>query len=256
MLYRETNPEIKKYRDLTLVTLAEGYVLVIACDSSGGIGPKQLDSVKVPGYVLGRLITRVALMEVLSSGARPAVLVNNVCVEPDPGAREIVRGIKEELRLAGLNSDVAVTGSTEKNVATKQTGLGITVIGIANSHELKLGLTRPGDRVVCIGIPKVGNEVHMDDTSIATLEAVMALRACSQVHDIVPVGSQGIRREAEALAQSAGVELHLDAANGLCMEKSAGPVTCVVLSVEPDADFIESISSMVVQPVEVIGYVT
>ncbi|HHY18163.1 MAG TPA: alpha-ribazole-5-phosphate synthase, partial [Firmicutes bacterium] len=54
-----------KYRDLTLVSLTEDCVLVIACDSAGGIGPKELDSVKVPGYVLGRFTARVALMELL-----------------------------------------------------------------------------------------------------------------------------------------------------------------------------------------------
>ncbi len=135
--------------------------------------------------------------------------MSNLCVEPEPGAREITRGITEELILAGLDSSIAVTGSTEKNIPTRQTGL-ILAIGVARAGSLKLGLARPNDRLFCVGLPKVGNEVDLDDPEIATLRPVMALRACPEVHEIVPVGSQGIRREAEVLAQTAGMELYLD----------------------------------------------
>lgn len=245
----------KKHRDLTLVELAEDCVLVMACDSAGGIGPKELDAVKVSGYVLGRFTARVALMELLAAGAHPVVLVSNVCVESDPGGREITRGIMEELRAAGLDSDIAVTGSTEKNIPTRQTALGVTAIGLARSSDLKLGLTRPNDRVFCVGLPKVGNEVGLADPNIATLQAVMALRICPEVHEIVPVGSQGIRREAEALAGSAGLRLHLDPVSGLDMEKSAGPATCFIFTAEPDLSLAERIKSLLLQPVWAIGHV-
>lgn len=235
MLCWDVDARKEKYRDLTLVTLDEGYVLAIACDSAGGIGPKELDSVKVPGYVLGRFTARVALMELLAAGAKPVVLVSNVCVEPDPGAREITRGITEELRLAGLDSSIAITGSTEKNIPTRQTGLGVTAIGIARAGSLKLGTARPNDRLFCVGIPKVGNEVSLDDPDLATLKAVIALRACPGVHEIVPVGSQGIRREAEVLAQTEGLKLHLGPVAGLDMEKSAGPATCFIIAAEPSS---------------------
>jgi hypothetical protein len=253
MLRWDVNARKAKYRDLTLVTLDEGRVLVVACDSAGGIGPKELDSVKVPGYVLGRFTARVALMELLAAGAQPIVFVSNLCVEPEPGAREITRGITEELILAGLDSSIAITGSTEKNIPTRQTGLGVTAIGVARAGSLKLGLARPNDRLFCVGLPKVGNEVDLDDPEIATLEAVMALRACPEVHEIVPVGSQGIRREAEVLAQTAGMELYLDPAAGLDLEKSAGPATCFILAAEPS---LSQIQRLVVQPVRAIGYIS
>ncbi len=69
MLRWDVNARKAKYRDLTLVTLDEGRVLVVACDSAGGIGPKELDSVKVPGYVLGRFTARVALIRCWPPGA-------------------------------------------------------------------------------------------------------------------------------------------------------------------------------------------
>ncbi len=253
MLWRDAVSS--KYRDLTLVSLTEDCVLVIACDSAGGIGPKELDSVKVPGYVLGRFTARVALMELLAAGAQPVVLVSNVCVEPDPGGSEITQGIDEELRLAGMATNIAVTGSTEKNIPTKQTGLGVTVVGVARREGLKLGLARPGDRIFCIGIPKVGNEVNLDDPDIVTLQAVNTLRSCPEIGDIVPVGSQGIRREAKELARTAGVGLHLEPVTGLDMDKSAGPATCAVFAASPNFSGEFEAKGFVSQRVQAIGRV-
>lgn len=39
----------------------ESTFVVIACDSCGGIGPKDLDVVKVPAHIVGRFTSRVAL---------------------------------------------------------------------------------------------------------------------------------------------------------------------------------------------------
>ena len=49
--------------------------------------------------------------------------------------------------------------NTEDNFETVQTGAGLIEIGFENKDELRLGRTNPGDFVVTIGIPKVGDEV-------------------------------------------------------------------------------------------------
>ncbi len=67
---------------------------------------------------------------------------------------------------------MAVTGSTEENIATSQTGIGIAAIGIAERSELRLGRASVGDALVCIGVAKVGNEVTLDDPEIVDLGAV------------------------------------------------------------------------------------
>ena len=158
---------VEKVRDLTLLRLPGDLVLVIACDSAGGIGPKERDVVKVPGYVLGRFTARVALMEVLASGALPAVVVSTLSVEPEPVGREIMAGVEEEARESGLDPRRAVTGSSEKNTPTCQTGLGITAIGMAREDELRFGRSVRGDAVMCVGVPKVGDQVRLGDPDIA-----------------------------------------------------------------------------------------
>lgn len=126
--------------------------MVIGCDSAGGIGPKPLDRVKVDGYTLGRFTARVALMEVLSTGAKPICLVDTLSVEPDPLGLEIIKGVKDEAKEAGLDPTLAVTGSSEKNIPVEQTGIGVTVIGIAEKGLLRIGLSKPKDVVMAIGL--------------------------------------------------------------------------------------------------------
>ncbi len=61
--------------------------------------------------------------------------------------------MRDEAALAGgLDPEMAVTGgSTEENIATSQTGIGIAAIGIAERSELRLGRASVGDALVCIG---------------------------------------------------------------------------------------------------------
>ncbi|UTW69818.1 hypothetical protein KHA80_02285 [Anaerobacillus sp. HL2] len=74
---------ISRYRDLTII--ADGdKKLVIACDSSGAIGPKELDVVKVDANIVGRFISRVVLMEIISVGAKPITLIDTLSVEMNP----------------------------------------------------------------------------------------------------------------------------------------------------------------------------
>ena len=139
--------EIISFRDLTLVPMGPDEVLVIACDSLGGIGTKPHDHVKAPADVLGKYTVRVGLMEVLASGASPLVVVNTLSVEMDPTGIGILKGIQQEIEAAGLPADIAVTGSTEENMETCQSGLGVTVIGKVAKSALRLGQSLPGDLV-------------------------------------------------------------------------------------------------------------
>ncbi|NLN15929.1 MAG: alpha-ribazole-5-phosphate synthase, partial [Firmicutes bacterium] len=82
-------PKVRQLRDVTVIDMADGSLLVVACDSLGAIGSKENDLVKVPGYVVGRMTSRVALLEVMSTGARPLVLINALAVEMTPTGEEI-----------------------------------------------------------------------------------------------------------------------------------------------------------------------
>jgi hypothetical protein len=245
---------ILKKRDLTLVRLAGAFYLVIACDSDGGIGPKPNDTVRCDAFVLGRFGARVPLMEVLASGARPLVLVDTLAVEMEPTGRRIIEGVKCEARLAGMDADEVVTGSTEDNVPTTSTGIGVTVIGIAQEQQLRPGCSATGDVVVCVGIPKSApqDEVAVDDPEIADIPTVVALGHMPFVHDILPVGSHGIEFEAREMAKSAGLQFVLAPSLRVDVTKSAGPSTCVLVSLLPG--HLDELRGSVAKPVSVIGH--
>ena len=79
--------------------------------------------------------------------------------------------------------------NTEDNFETVQTGAGLTVVGFANEDELRLGKTTPGDLIIAIGKPKVGNEVIIAETKgeIADLKNIIQLSQKKYVHDISPL---------------------------------------------------------------------
>ncbi len=242
----------RKIRDVLILPISAGKTLVIGCDSSGGIGPKQRDAVRVPAYVVGRFTSRVALMEVMTSGAIPAALVDTLCAEPDPVGIEVGRGIADELAEVGLTGLVEVTGSSEKNVPTEQTGVGITVIGVVRPSDLRYGRSTPGDEVICIGIPKVGWEVRLDDPDITDLPLLKRLLALPGVHEVAPGGSRGIIHEARELAALGRFEVEIGESPGVDLCKSAGPATCLVASVEPGVSNV--IASTLAKPVFHVGW--
>ena len=243
---------IRTARDLSVFEINDDSVMVVGCDSAGGIGPKPLDKVKVSGYTLGRFTARVALMEVLAVGATPICLTNTLGVEPDPTGFEILEGIKSEIQLAGLDSSLVVIGSMEKTVAVEQTGIGITVVGLAPKNNLKIGLSKPDDLLVAVGRPSVKDEVLPAEErgEIADLEDLLKLMRCDFVHDVIPVGSQGIIHEVNVLAEDSGLRAKLELPE-VETKKSAGPATTVVVTVSKNA--LSKLSGLTNKPIQIIG---
>jgi hypothetical protein len=210
--------------------------MVIGCDSSGAIGPKPLDHLKVDGYIVGKFAARVALMEVISTGAQPLCVVDNLSVELNPTGLEILRGVREEAAQAGLDPKLAVTGSAEKNFPTDQTGVGITVIGICKTAALQIGTAKTGDALVAVGVPAVGAEVLPGEQkgSNATILDLQKLLGLKFVHEVIPVGSEGITREIKVLTESSGHKFEPNSSCLVGLEKSAGPATALLASLPAD----------------------
>jgi len=227
--------------------------MVVGCDSSGGIGPKPLDKVKVDAHTLGRFTARVALMEVLSTGAKPICLVNTLCVEPEPTGFEIVQGIREEMQQSGLDSKFAVTGSSEKNVPVRQTGLGVTVIGIATRNRLRIGCSKKKNIVASIGIPLVGSEVLCGEGKglVADTKDLLKLLNLDFVREVVPVGSHGVLHEAKTIAKESHLRLQLAQRVEVDVRKSAGPAT-VILATLPERQLPKAYDK-ISKPINVIG---
>ncbi|NLZ38328.1 MAG: hypothetical protein GX893_01795 [Firmicutes bacterium] len=223
-------PKVTSFRDLTLLEMGEE-IIVIACDSLGAIGSKESDLVKASGNIVGRFTVRVPLMEVMAAGAEPLVIVNALSVEMEPSGREIISGIREELTAAGL-ADIAITGSTEENMLTTQTGVGITVLGQVEKAVLRLGRAEAGNYVYCLGRPKVGNDVL--NSTVPDIPLLRRLLAQSWISEILPVGSKGLLYEAKQLAAGAGVKFSLNADLEVDVHCSAGPVTSILVAAKEE----------------------
>jgi selenophosphate synthetase-related protein len=239
--------------DVTIVKVPTGHAIVAGSTSSGSVGPKVDDKVKVEGRVLGKFLARVALMDVIATGAFPMLLSVTLGVEKEPTGNDILEGIKREARTLGLDPDQVLMENTEDNFETVQTGAGLTVIGFANEEELRLGKTTPGDLIVAIGKPKVGDEVVLAEAKgeIADLKNIVQLSQKKYVHDIAAVGTFGIADEARMIAYAVGRQLKLMETKDLDLNKSAGPATVILASI--DKEKLEDLTSLIRKPVSVVG---
>lgn len=228
----ENNFKHSQVRDLTKIGLGNGYSLIVAVDSDGGIGSRPGDFVKTDDYLVGRFAMRVPLLEILASGALPLAAFDTLTLPMDDHGLKIIKGIKDELMEAGLGKDFPLSGSTEDNVPTKETGIGTMVIGIVHDRDFRPGTGVAGDVVVCLGIPKSapGDKVTIDDAQIVKLKEIRQISEKSDIHDILPVGSHGVLYEAMKMADSAGLNFRVLENSGIDLKKSGGPGTCIILS--------------------------
>jgi selenophosphate synthetase-related protein len=239
--------------DVSILKIPTGHAIIVGSTSSGGIGPKQMDEVKVAGGVLGKFLARVALMDVAATGAFPLLLSVTLGVKKEPVGREILEGIRREAAGIGLEPNQVLMENTEENFETVQTGAGLTVVGFANEEELRLGKTKPGDLLVAVGKPMVGDEVIAAEVKgeIADLKSVIWLSQKKYVHDIVPVGTFGIAYEARMMAHAVGRQLKIAENPVVDLEKSAGPATVVLVTINPDK--VEELASLIGKTTTVIG---
>ncbi len=236
---------LERFRDLTVLSLGDRKI-VFACDSCSGVGTKPMDQVSAPPYIVGRFLARTALMEVISVGAQPCLLFNMLNVEMDPTGEQIIKGIQDEAVIAGIVEN-GINGSTEDNIGTVQTGAGIVVMGEAPAV---IQQSYPEDLIVCIGVPKVGEEVILDDPEIADVPMLLFLRGLMGVHEIVPVGSKGIAYELQSLVDRNRLKVEW-VASTLILEKSAGPSTCVIATFEKR--LLMKLQQELTQPLTVLG---
>ncbi|MGD6850712.1 MAG: ribbon-helix-helix domain-containing protein [Candidatus Bathyarchaeia archaeon] len=239
--------------DVSILKMPTGHAIIAGSTSTGAVGPKENDRVKVDGRVLGKFLARIALMDVTATGAFPLLLSVTLGVEKNPTGNEILEGIKREARSIGLDPNQVLMEKTEDNFQTTQTGAGLTVMGLANESELRIGKTLPGDLIVAIGRPKVGEEVIAAEArgEIADLKNVTQLSQRKYVHDIVSVGDFGIASEAKMMAYGVGRQLKLVEPAGLDLNKSAGPATVVLATI--DRERLEDLTALIPKPINVVG---
>ncbi|MCP8311788.1 MAG: ribbon-helix-helix domain-containing protein [Candidatus Methylarchaceae archaeon HK02M1] len=246
---------LMKRGDVTLMKLPTGLILTLSYTSSGGIGPKPMDKVKVDGFTLGRFMTRVVLMDTIAINSWPRLIVLTLSVEMSPTGIEILEGVKGEAKKIGLDPEESISMNTEENVNTDQTGLGAVALGLVHEDELRIGRTQPNDALVIIGTPKVGEEVLQAEREgkIADLQEVLRLLQLEFVHDVVPIDTQGIAYEARMVTQMVGRQVKFYDDVKMDLDKPAGPATAVLVTM--DEEKIERLAWTVRKPITVIGKV-
>ncbi len=121
--------------DISILRMPTGHAIIAGSTSTGAVGPKIDDRVKVDGRVLGKFLARIALMDVTATGAFPLLLSVTLGVEKNPTGNEILEGIKREARSIGLDPNQVLMEKTEDNFQTTQTGAGLTVVGLAQRRR-------------------------------------------------------------------------------------------------------------------------
>lgn len=222
-------------RDLTVVSLPNEQCLVTAVDISASIGEKEHDVLNVPPELTGKLTTRVALLEVLASGADVIAISDVVGAEMNPTGKRIIHGIQEELHHAGL-AHIQLNGSTEENMATSQTSVGVFVTGYSPSEQLKLNNIEKNATLLGFGEPRMGKELLVKPDLEVSYKLVRELVKHLDVLELVPVGSKGIRYEAYNLADLNGCYYaESPECNQEWLDKSAGPATALIIAVRNEA---------------------
>lgn len=219
-------------RDLTIVPLPNEQYIVTAVDISAAIGEKPCDTLRVPPELTGKMAARVALLEVMASGAEIIAVNDVVGAEMEPTGRRVIAGIQEELQLAHLGH-LELNGSTEENMATMQTSVGVTVIGLASRSQLKVNHIKKDALLFGYGEPRMGNELLEKPDLEVTYDFITELVKRDDVLELVPVGSKGILYEASHLAQLNDCAF-IEKAQCLqsWLSKSAGPATTVLIAVD------------------------
>ncbi|MBP1969964.1 hypothetical protein J2Z83_002072 [Virgibacillus natechei] len=205
-----------------IVPLTADQELVITADNSGAIGEKSRDEVHTSNSVVGYSALRVAMMECLAVGAEPRTIVmqnftgDNAWEDYKNGAEDVLKALKLDM--------LPITGSTESNFASLQSGLGVTVIGTRIEGNRDPEWTGE-EAFAVIGAPLVGNEVLEKQDEVIPLALFQQLCQMEEVKDVLPVGSKGV-----AVAWRKWTKRENKLSCDVDLEKSAGPSTCVLIA--------------------------
>ncbi|EAE9398434.1 alpha-L-fucosidase [Listeria monocytogenes] len=220
-------------RDLSVIDVPGGCVLT-SCDISAGFGEKTHDGLMVAPEVTARLTLRVALIEMIASGAEVVAVSDVVGGEMEPTGRRVIVGLKDELTKANL-SHIELNGSTEENMKVTQTSVGVLVTGFATKAALKLKNVHEAAVLFAFGEPIVGAEVLQKLRDMPDYRLVKKLVEHNDVLEVVPVGSKGMAYEAHLLARlNGGIFVPSDTFSEAVMNKTAGPASVILAAVKED----------------------
>lgn len=240
---------IKQIRDITVIDFDENKYLGIACDSCGGIGYKECDIVKASPQLTAYQTGKVVLAELMSMGFTPFILADGLAVEMNDTGKQLIEGFNEVL--SKLSFSVHLTGSTEENIMTVQTSMGVTGVGFCDKNKLKFNKTKNGDVCLLMGLPMVGSEVLNNPDKILDIDDFEKLFLCDYIKEMLPVGSRGIEYELNELLKCNSLEFTYENNTTIDFKKSGGPsCSCIVTVSNKD---LEKVNKIIEKPVNTIG---
>ncbi len=242
--------KIQTVRDITLILIDEERYIAVSCDSCGGIGEKEKDVVKVSAQIAGEQTAKTVLSEIISIGAEPLMLSDGLAVEMEDTGRKIIEGIKNTINMLSKSS-IHLTGSTEDNMKTVQTGMGITAIGMVEKANLKYNITNSSDLAVIIGEPLVGYDVVNNPDKVLDISDYEKIRGYSYIKEMIPIGSKGIGHEVNELCKYNNLSFNYKEKLDTNINKSAGPACCCVVTIE-EKNY-NKLKEEVKKPVEILG---
>lgn len=241
---------IKQIRDLTVIDFDENRYLGIACDSCGGIGLKEHDVVKATPKLTAYHTGKVVLAELMAMGFTPMIIADGLAVEMNDTGRRLIEGFNEVISKL-KSTKVHLTGSTEENIKTVQTSMGVTCIGICDKNKLKYKKTERNDICMLIGLPLVGNDVVNNPDKILDIDDFETLYLCDYIKEMLPVGSRGTKAELEDLCEYNNLKIKYDENISVDLKHSGGPsCSCLITA---DEKYVDIIISLVNKPVTFIG---
>ncbi|MEK4229997.1 hypothetical protein [Solibacillus sp. FSL H8-0538] len=210
--------------------------MIVTIDNAGCIGEKEADLVQVPNEVNAYFTARVAVLEQWCAGAKPAQLLlanfsgNDAWDGYLRGFQQVFDEISEPLP--------PVTGSSESNFESLQSGLSLTIIGRPTFHVTKIDC-----QFFLVGMPLVGDAVIANAQKVAKLGEIHTALQANIVTAVWPTGSKGIGAEIERFI-GAGYTCDID------LQCSAGPSTAVLVAVREE--FVEKFNKLITAPVKKI----
>lgn len=241
---------IKQIRDITVIDFDETRYLGIACDSCGGIGLKEHDMVKASPQLVAYQTGKVVLAELMSMGFTPMIMADGLAVEMNDTGKQLIEGFNEVLSKL-KTTKVHLTGSTEENIKTVQTSMGVTCIGMCEKNKLKYKKTEKGDICLLIGLPLVGNDVVNNPDKILDIDNFEQLYICDYIKEMLPVGSRGTSAELKDLCDYNNLNIKLEHNINVDLNHSGGPsCSCIITTDEINMGVVKS---LVNKPIEILG---
>ncbi len=240
---------IKQVRDITIIDFDENRYLGIACDSCGGIGYKEQDMVKASPQLTAYHTGKVVLAELMSMGFTPFIIADGLAVEMNDTGKQLIEGFNEVL--SKLSFNVHLTGSTEENIKTVQTAMGVTCIGLCDKEKLKFNKTKNGDICLVIGLPMVGNEVVNNPDKVLDIEDFEKLFHCDYIKEMLPVGSRGIECEINGLLKYNSLNFKYENKISIDLKKSGGPSTSCIVTLSKEN--FKEVKNIIKKPINIIG---